>query len=103
MTGVAVEQVLELWCGELRRAKAGLRSLFAHPGVAVSAAAVLDGLLGSERRKTGWRRAEAAGDPGPWRQPAVLGRSHWEAEALRDRGCATAGDARRARCDAGDR
>ena len=27
-------------------------------------------------------RAEAAGDPGPWRQQAVLGRSHWDAEAL---------------------
>src|SRR3954447_21746972 len=29
-------------------------------------------------------RAEAAGDVGPWRQQAVLGRSHWEADALRD-------------------
>jgi SRSO17 transposase len=29
-------------------------------------------------------RAEAAGDPGPWRQQAVLGRSVWDAEALRD-------------------
>src|SRR4051812_41770448 len=28
--------------------------------------------------------AEAAGDPGPWRQPAILGRTHWDAEALRD-------------------
>jgi SRSO17 transposase len=44
----------------------------------------LDGLLGGERRKTGWMRAEAAGDPGPWRQQAILGRTHWDAEALRD-------------------
>src|SRR5919201_405585 len=29
-------------------------------------------------------RAEAAGDAGPWRQQAVLGRSRWDAEALRD-------------------
>ena len=29
-------------------------------------------------------RAEAAGDIGPWRQQAVLGRSHWDADALRD-------------------
>src|ERR1041384_6428537 len=29
-------------------------------------------------------RAEAAGDPGPWRQQAILGRSHWSADALRD-------------------
>jgi SRSO17 transposase len=52
--------------------------------VATSAAAFLDGVLGPERRKTGWMRAEAAGDPGPWRQQAVLGRSHWDADALRE-------------------
>lgn len=40
--------------------------------------------LGDERRKTGWMRAEAAGDPGPWRQPAILGRGRWDAAALRD-------------------
>jgi SRSO17 transposase len=84
MTGVAVEQTLELWCVELRQVKAHLKSLFAHPSIAASAAAFLDGLLGPERRKTGWMRAEAAGDPGPWRQQAVLGRSHWEADALQD-------------------
>jgi SRSO17 transposase len=37
-----------------------------------------------QRRKTGRMRAEAASDPGPWRQQAVLGRSHWDADALRD-------------------
>ena len=84
MTGVAIEQMLELWCVELRQVKADLKSLFAHPSVATSAAAFLDGVLGPERRKTGWMRAEAAGDSGPWRQQAVLGRSHWDADALRD-------------------
>src|SRR4051794_34661578 len=29
-------------------------------------------------------RAEAAGDPGPWRQQAILGRGRWQADALRD-------------------
>jgi SRSO17 transposase len=29
-------------------------------------------------------RAEAAGDPGPWRQQALLGRAQWNADALRD-------------------
>ena len=62
MTSVAIEQMLELWCVELRQVKAYLRTLFAHPRVATSAAAFLDGLLGPERRKTGWMRAEAAGD-----------------------------------------
>ena len=44
----------------------------------------LEGLLGEEQRKTGWMRAEAAGDPGPWRQQAILGRRDWDADALRD-------------------
>lgn len=35
-------------------------------------------------RKIGWMRAEAAGDPGPWRQQAILGRGDWDADALRD-------------------
>jgi SRSO17 transposase len=43
-----------------------------------------EGLLSEERRKTGWMRAEAAGDPGPWRQQAILGRGQWDADALRD-------------------
>lgn len=29
-------------------------------------------------------RAEAARDPGPWRQQAILGRGRWDADALRD-------------------
>ena len=51
---------------------------------ALNAGLFVDGLLGDERRKTGWMRAEAAGDPGPWRQQAVLGRDRWDADALRD-------------------
>jgi SRSO17 transposase len=82
MSGVAIEDLLELWSAELRKAKAKLGWLIDHPSV--SAAAFLDTLLGPERRKTGWMRAEAVGDRGPWRQQAVLGRSHWDADALRD-------------------
>src|SRR3954462_1794710 len=84
MSGALIGQTLELWSGELRTIKARIRSLFGHASVAPSAAALLDGLLGPERRKTGWMRAEAAGDSGPWRQQAVLGRSRWDADALRD-------------------
>ena len=47
----------------------------------------LEGLLGDEQRKTGWMRAEAAGDPGPWRQQAILGRRDWDADGLRDIVC----------------
>jgi SRSO17 transposase len=84
MSGASIEQTLDLWSAELRAVKARIQPLFRHASVAASAAAFLDGLLGPERRKTGWMRAEAAGDPGPWRQQAVLGRSRWEAEALRE-------------------
>ncbi len=44
--------------------------MFTQDRVAASAGHFLDGLLGPERRKTGWMRAEAAGDPGPWRPQA---------------------------------
>ncbi len=84
MAGVAIEDALELWAVSLREVKRRIRPLFTQARVAVSAGLFLDGLLGPERRKTGWMRAEAAGDPGPWRQQAILGRGRWEADALRD-------------------
>jgi len=84
MAGASVETTLELWTSSLREVKARIRPLFSQERVAGSAGQFLDGLLGNEPRKTGWMRAEAAGDPGPWRQQAILGRGRWEAEALRD-------------------
>jgi SRSO17 transposase len=84
VTGLAIEDVLELWAASLREVKRRIRPLFTQERVAVSASLFLDGLLGPERRKTGWMRAEAAGDPGPWRQQAILGRGRWQADALRD-------------------
>ena len=84
MSGVSIEETLELWAASLREVKARMRPLFTQERVAASAGLFLDGLLGEERRKTGWMRAEAAGDPGPWRQQAILGRGRWDADALRD-------------------
>ena len=84
MSGASIEQTLELWAASLREVKARMRPLFTQDRVAASAGLFLDGLLGEERRKTGWMRAEAAGDPGPWRQQAILGRGRWDADALRD-------------------
>lgn len=84
MTGASIETTLELWATSLRDVKARMRGLFTQERVAASAGLFLDGLLGDERRKTGWMRAEAAGDPGPWRQQAILGRGRWDADALRD-------------------
>ena len=84
MMSAPIETVLELWASSLRETKARIRPLFSQERVAASAGLFLDALLGAERRKTGWMRAEAAGDPGPWRQQAILGRGRWEADALRD-------------------
>jgi SRSO17 transposase len=84
MAGASIEATLELWASGLRDVKARLGPLFQQERMAASAGLFLDGLLGEERRKTGWMRAEAAGDPGPWRQQAVLGRASWDADALRE-------------------
>ena len=84
MAGASVEATLELWASSLREVKVRMRPLFTQERVAASAGQFLDGLLGEERRKTGWMRAEAAGDPGPWRQQAILGRGCWDADSLRD-------------------
>src|SRR3982751_3075325 len=82
MTGGSVEATLELWAASLRTVKERIRPLFRQDRTAAAAGLFLDALLGPERRKTGWMRAEAAGDPGPWRQQALLDRSRWEADAL---------------------
>ncbi len=84
MAGASIEATLELWAASLRNVKGRIRPLFLEERVAASAGQFLDGLLGNEPRKTGWMRAEAAGDPGPWRQQAILGRGRWDADALRD-------------------
>jgi len=84
MAAGSVEATLELWASSLRDVKGRIRPLFQQARIAQSAGLFLDALLGPERRKTGWMRAEAAGDPGPWRQQALLGRARWDADARRD-------------------
>ncbi|MGY3621763.1 SRSO17 transposase [Bradyrhizobium sp. USDA 10063] len=82
--GASVEDTLTLWASLLREAKQRIRPLFTQERVAISAGQFLDGLLSNEPRKTGWMRAEAADDKGPWRQQAILGRGRCDADALRD-------------------
>src|SRR5476651_698443 len=79
-----VEETLALWAASLREIKKRIRPLFTQERVATNAGLFLEGQLGDEQRKTGWMRAEAAGDPGPWRQQAILGRRDWDADGLRD-------------------
>src|ERR1700747_2518831 len=80
----SIEETLACWPASLREIKQRIRPLFTQERVSTNAGLFLEGLLGDEQRKTGWMRAEAAGDPGPWRQQAILGRGDWDADALRD-------------------
>lgn len=82
--GASVEDTLAHWASTLREGKRRLRAPFTQDRVAESAGQFLDALLGNDQRKTGWMRAEAAGDKGLWRQQAFLGRGRWDADALRD-------------------
>ncbi len=74
--GASVEETLGLWASGLRSARERITPLFTQKRVAASACACLDVLIGYEPRKTGWTRAEVAGDLGPWRQQALLGGGH---------------------------
>ncbi|MCV3243872.1 MULTISPECIES: IS701 family transposase [Mesorhizobium] len=80
----SIETTFEIWASSLREVRSRIRGLFPQERVAISAGLFLEGLLRDGHRKTGWMRAEAAGDPGPWRQQAILGRGKWDADALRD-------------------
>ena len=69
MARASIEATLELWAFSLRDVKERIGPLFTQKRVAACAGAFLDGLLSNEQRKTGWMRAEAAGDPGPGPRP----------------------------------
>jgi len=67
MTGASIKATLELWASPLADVKARMRPLFSQKRVAVSAGLFLDGVLGTERRKTRWMRAEASMTSETWR------------------------------------
>src|SRR4051795_432594 len=74
MSIASLETTLDLWASSLRAVKDRMRPVFKQDRVAASAYAFLDGLPGPERRKTGWMRAEAAGDKGPpcWQRSPIM-------------------------------
>ena len=61
-----------------------LSAVFGRSELRRSSLAFLDGLLSGTARKTGWQMAEQAGFGRPYRMQSLLGRSRWEADALRD-------------------
>src|SRR5260370_8696889 len=80
----SIEETLALWAASLREIKKRIRPLFRQERVAANAGLFLEGLLSDEQRKTGWMRAEATGDPGPWRHQANLGPRDSVSDALHD-------------------
>jgi SRSO17 transposase len=73
------------WDRELIALKDRFAPVFRRSDVAASAGAFIDGLLSGIPRKTGWLLAEQAGLKRPYRMQSLLGRSSWNADALRDR------------------
>ncbi|EPE94689.1 IS701 family transposase [Rhizobium grahamii] len=72
------------WHRELDALKVRLGPVFGRRELRASCGAFLDGLLSGVERKTGWLMAEQAGLERPYRMQSLLGRSHWDADALRD-------------------
>lgn len=72
------------WERDLSALKSRLAPVFGRREVRASAGAFIDGLLSGISRKTGWLMAEQAGLDGPYRMQSLLGRSSWNADALRD-------------------
>ncbi|WP_281438353.1 transposase [Rhizobium sp. 007] len=72
------------WQRELDALKERLGPVFRRRELRLSSGAFLDGVLSGVERKTGWLMAEQAGLERPYRMQSLLGRSHWDAEALRD-------------------
>ena len=67
MTGASIETTLELWASSLRDVKRRMRSLLRRASRG-ERGLFIDGLLGEEPQDQVGCRAEAAGDPGPWRK-----------------------------------
>ena len=76
---------LVAWERELAALKERIGPVFGRAETRATAGAFLDGVLSGVTRKTGWLLAEQAGLERPYRMQSLLGRSRWDADALRDR------------------
>lgn len=73
------------WENELAGFKDRLAPVFTRAELGATASAFIDGVLSGIARKTGWQLAEQAGQAKPYRMQSLLGRSSWDADALRDK------------------
>ena len=72
------------WQRELAAVKELLAQVFGRRELRQISGEFLNGLLSGIGRKTGWMMAEQASAERPYRMQSLLGRSRWDADALRD-------------------
>jgi len=72
------------WAASLQGLLALLGRHFARSEARAHLGAYLTGLLSPVERKNGWHLAEQAGDATPYALQHLLGRSRWDADAVRD-------------------
>jgi SRSO17 transposase len=72
------------WERELSALKERMAGVLGRRELKETSGAFIDGLLSGIERKTGWLMAEQSGAERPYRMQSLLGRSRWDAEALRD-------------------
>jgi SRSO17 transposase len=72
------------WERELTGLKSRVGQVLGRRELRETGAAFLDGLLSGVERKTGWQMTEQSGASRPYRMRSLLGRSHWDADKLRD-------------------
>jgi SRSO17 transposase len=84
MSVAAWSGALLAWEQELAAVKARVGRVLPRRQLRETASAFLDGLLSGIERKTSWLMAEQAGAVRPYRMQALLGRSRWDADRLRD-------------------
>ncbi|WP_292506794.1 transposase [Mesorhizobium sp.] len=72
------------WEQELAALKARVGRVLPRRELRETGAVFLDGLFSGIERKTGWLMAEQSGAGRPYRMQSLLGRSHWDADRLRD-------------------
>jgi len=72
------------WQQALAALKQRIGKVFGRRELRETAGVFIDGLLSGIERKTGWLMAKEAGYTQPARVQGLLGRSRWDADALRD-------------------
>lgn len=80
-TGTALETLAE-WSNLLKSFQQRLGSYFARSEARQAGFNYIQALLSPVERKNGWQVAEQVGDANPYRVQHLLGRAHWDADAV---------------------